>query len=593
MPIVSVGLAIVGVITLGAIALFVSGRLRPDVVSLLVLVSLAVTGLVTPEEAVSGFANPATLTVLAMLILSAGLAQAGATAIAGRLLARVAGAGEGRLLVTLLPAVALLSAFVNNTAVVAAFLALTVKLANDRGVSPSKLLIPLSFASMFGGTMTLIGTSTNLLVDALSRRAGLPGFTLFEFAPLGAILTAVGLAYMLLGGRFLLPGRKVRQLTESYHVREYLTELAVGQTSALVGRTVEEIDFERHHGVEVIEIFRGDRKLWWPAQTTIEADDLLLVHGPVKALMALRDLPGLTLKPEAKLSDEELTSEDVVLAEAVIAPNASLRGRTPRQIFFRRRHNLTILAIQQRGLSVRERLADTRLGVGDTLLLQGRRSFLEELGENHDFIILGEVPVPPAGGRPAVALGIVAGVMGLAALGVLPIMVAALAGVAAMLLVGRLRAQDAYDAVDWSVIFLLAGMIPLGIALERTGAARLVADAAVGVAGGLGPVAVVSAFYLLASLLTELMSNNATAILLTPVALATADQLGIDSRPLLVAVAFAASASFMTPLGYQTNLLVFGPGGYRYTDFVRVGAPLNLLFWLLATLLIPVFWPLA
>lgn len=582
----------VGAITVLAIALFVSGRVRIDLVSLLVLVTLALTGLVTAEEAVSGFANPATVTVLAMLMLAGGLTRTGAAAALGRLFTGLARGGPWRLASGLMGTAAGLSAFVNNTAIVAVLLPLTVKLANDTGQSASKLLIPLSFAAMLGGTMTLIGTSTNLLVHALAQRQGLAGFTMFEFAPLGLVLTVIGLAYMLVVGIHLLPARKTGTLTEQYRLRDYLTEIAVAEDSKLVGRPLGEA-FGVEHGVDVLGVFRGEQRLVWPQHVTIQAGDLLLVHGPVDALMALKEQPGLELKGEVTLRDEDLTSDEIVLAEAVVGPTSRLRNRTPREAFFRHRYDLAILAIQRQAASLHRRLADTRLSVGDTLLLQGPRRALREAAGPMDLLVLGELDtVVVRRDRMWAAVAIMAAVVGLAAAGAWPVMVTAVAGVAAMVLAGCLTMQEAYDAVDWSVIFLLAGVIPLGIALERSGAARLLADATVATVGGLGPVAVLSAFYLLASILTELMSNNATAILLTPIAAATAVQLGVDPRPFLVAVAFAASASFMTPLGYQTNALVYAPGGYRYVDYVKVGAPLNLLFWAVATLLIPVLWPL-
>lgn len=581
----------VAVIVVGAVGLFVRGRLRPDVVSLLVLVTLALSGLVTAEEAISGFANPATITVLAMLILAAGLARTGVTQSAAQLIARVGGASEFQLLTVLMVATVVLSAFVNNTAVVAAFMPLVVKLAGDRGMSPSHFLIPLSFASMFGGTMTLIGTSTNLLVNTLAQREGLAPFGMFEFARLGGVLTVVGLAYLLLVGRRLLPDRTT-QLTERYRVREYLTEIVIREDSDLVGQSMHELDLEANHGVEVIEIFRGDRKIWRPQGATIAVGDVLLVHGPVDSLLALKERKGLEMRQESVSRDEDLTSEDVALAEAVVAPRAGVQGRSARETFFRRRYNLTILAIRQhRGLR-RDRLADCPLSVGDTLLLQGPRASMQELAQDRDFLLIGELEAtPPRWSRRWIAVGIMVGVAALAASGIVPVVVASLAGVAAMILGGCLTIEDAYEAVDWSVIFLLAGMIPLGIALDRSGGARLLADTALTFGSWLGPTAVISIFYIVASLLTELMSNNATAILLTPVAVASAGALGIDPRPLLFAVAFAASASFMTPVGYQTNLLVFGPGGYRYADYLRVGTPLNILFWLIATVLIPVLWP--
>jgi di/tricarboxylate transporter len=533
------------------------------------------------------------VTVLAMLILGAGLTRTGAVADLGRRIARIAAGGRWRIPFVVMLAAAGLSAFVNNTAVVAVMLPVTVKLANDAGISPSKLLIPLSFAAMFGGTMTLIGTSTNLLVSALAPHHGQPPFSMFEFLPLGLVLTVTGIAYMALAGRFLLPGRKTRQLTESYHLREYMAELAVGQNSELVGKPLREARIEERFGVEVVGVIRDGRRVGWGLDAPVQAGDLLIVHGPVKELMEVKELPGLSLKPEVELGDEDLTSEDVVLAEAVIAPTSHLRGRTPAEVFFRQRYSLTILAIQRRGLSLHQRLAHTPLTVGDTLLLQGRRSFLQELAQDGDFLVLGEVDPPVLRRTKAwIAIAIMAAVAALAALGVAPILVTALAGVAVIILTGCLTMQEAYESVDWAVIFLLAGMIPLGTAFERTGAAQLLVDGAIAILGPLGPLGVLSAFYLLASLLTQLMSNNATAILLTPIAAATAAQLGVNTRPFLMAIAFAASASFMTPLGYQTNVLVYGPGGYRYRDYLKVGTPLTLVCWLLATALIPIFWPL-
>lgn len=585
-------LALVSVITVAAAAVFASGRLRPDVVALLVLISLALTGLVSPEQAVSGFSNPVTLTVLAMLVLAGGLTRTGATAAVGEMISRVAGRGPRRLLVNLMLAAALLSGFVNNTAVVAVLLPITVKLAQAREMSPSLLLIPLSFASMLGGTLTLIGTSTNLLVSALAEREGLASFSMFEFAKLGLPVAAVGMTYMLLVGHRLLPPRKTGQLTESYHVREYMTEVAVEPESALVGQTLDEADFGGKHGLDVLEVYRDDHKLWRPGAMTLRAADVLLVHGPVDALLGLKGQQGLRLVEEPP-SDAAMTSEDLALAEAVVAPLSPVHGRTARQTFFRRRYRLTILAIQHRGVSLHERLADTPLGVGDALLLQGERRDLAELARDRDFLVLGEVGAAvPRRGRRGVALAIMAAVAGTAALGLVPILVSALAGVAAMVLLGCLTMDEAYASVDWPVISLLGGVIPLGIALERTGAARLLADGSVAALGALGPVAVLSAFYLLASVMTELMSNNATAILLSPIAAATAAGLGVDPKPFLVAIAFAASASFMTPLGYQTNLLVMGPGGYQYADYFKVGAPLNVILWIMATLLIPIMWPL-
>lgn len=586
-------LVLVGAITVGAVALFASGRLRIDLVALCILAVLALTGLVTPAEAISGFASEATITVLAMLILAGGLTRTGATATLGRLIGRAAGESRWQVLLGITVSGAVLSAFVNNTAVVAVLLPLAVKLGHDRAIPPSQLLIPLSFACMAGGTVTLIGTSTNLLVSAIAAQHGLRPISMFELSPVGLVFAAVTVAYVLVAGRWLLPGRVTRQYTERYRLRDYLTELVVGQNSDLVGKPLSEVNLEKDYGVEVLGVLRDGVRTGRMRDVQIAPADVLLVRGTVQPLLEVKELPGLSLKPEVMLGDEDLTSEDVVLAEAVLSPTSRLRGRTPRDVFFRQRFNLTILAIQRQGRSLATRLADTPLHVGDTLLLQGRRSHLEELAQDSGFIVLGEVDAPPPRRRRMwVAIGVMAAVVALAGAGLVPIVVASLCGVAGMVLLGCLTMEEAYESVEWSVIFLLAGVIPLGIAMERTGAARLVAEVTLGAVGWLGPVAVLAAFYLLGSLLTELMSNNATAILLTPIAIAIAAQLDVDPRPFVMAVAFAASASFMTPLGYQTNALVYGPGGYRYTDYMKIGTPLNVVLWGLATLLLPVFWPL-
>lgn len=586
-------LLLVGAITLGAVVLFAWGRLRIDLVALCVLAVLGLTGLVTPAEAISGFASEATVTVLAMLILAGGLTRTGATAALGRVIGRLAGESRWQVLLGLTVSGAVLSAFVNNTAVVAVLLPLAVKLGQDRGIPPSQLLIPLSYACMAGGTVTLIGTSTNLLVSALATRQGQAPIGMFELSRLGLLFAAVTVAYLLVASRWLLPGRAARQYTERYRLRDYLTELVVGQNSDLVGRRLGEIDLEKDYAVEILGVIRDGIRTGRARDLELRAGDVLLVRGTVQPLLEVKELPGLSLKPEVMLGDEDLTSEDVVLAEAVLSPTSRLRGRTPRDVFFRQRFNLTILALQRQGRSLLTRLADTPLHVGDTLLLQGRRSHLEELAQDSGFIVLGEVDAPPPRRRRMwVAVAVMAAVVGLAGLGLVPIVLASVAGVAAMVLLGCLTMEEAYESVEWSVIFLLAGVIPLGIALERTGAARLVAESTLAAVGWLGPVAVLSVFYLLASLLTEVMSNNATAILLTPIAIAIAGQVDVDPRPFIMAVAFAASASFMTPLGYQTNALVYGPGGYRYTDYVKIGTPLNLVLWGLASVLVPLVWPL-
>lgn len=580
-------------IILAAVLLFAWDRLPVDLVALLVLSTLMLTGLVTPAEGVSGFSNPATITVLAMLILSAGLNATGALDAVGRWLVRRAGASEPRLVLALMLVIGALSSVINNTAAVAVFLPLVVGIARKQKLSASRLLIPLSFASMFGGVNTLIGTSTNLVVSAVAADYGLGAFRMFEFLPLGLILSGAGIAYLLTAGRWLLPARRSEQsFTEDYRIREYLTELRVLEGSPLVGQTAQANVLAERFEIDVLEILHGKRRVWWTANLAIEAGDLLLVRARAEDLLQVKTVKGVEIVPEAKFGDPDLAAEEMVLAEVVVGTNARIIGRTLKSFGFHRRFGVMVLAIAQRGRTVRAKLGDVRPRFGDTLLVLGPREALRHLVADPDFLILEEVERPILrAGRAPVALGITGAVVLLAALEVVPILVGAVAGATLMVVTRCLTMEEVYQAVDWKTIFLLAGVIPLGIAMERTGAAEaLVARVLAGVEAW-GPTAALAGLYLLTATLTSFMSNNATAILLAPIAISAAAGLGISPKPLLMAVTFAASSSFATPVGYQTNTLVYGPGGYRYLDFTRVGLPLTLLFWVLASLLIPVFWP--
>lgn len=592
------------IITAAAVWLFVTERFRADLVALMVLGVLVLIGLfrpwlgwirperwLTPEEGMSGFSHPATLTVAAMFVLSAGLQQTGAVAIVARMLRRLAGHPTAFLGVMML-AVGAVSAFINNTAAVAIFLPLVMAACAGGRVSPSKLLIPLSFASQFGGVCTLIGTSTNLLVSSISERAGRGAFSMFEFTPLGVVMLAAGTLYMLIVGRWLLPDRRGTQLTQNYQLAEYVTELRVLPGSRLAGQTVAGSQFGRKEDVTLLEIRREGRRLLATAHEPIQADDVLLVRGGARELMAVRAGWKLELEPRFQLADAELEAKDLRLAEALVAPRSGLIDRTLGQVDFRRRYQAIVLAIQTRQQTVREKLNRVRLAFGDALLLLGAREDLARLRDDPDFLLLEGVEEPALRRRKIpLAVGIVAGVVALAAFNVMPILVAAIAGCIAMVTSRCLTLDEAYDAIDWKVIFLLAGVLPLGLAVERTGAAQWLAESTLRVVGPLGPTAVLAALYVLTAVLTEFMSNNATAVLMSPVALLAAVSLDVDPRPLLMGVCFAASTSFATPVGYQTNTMVLNPGGYRYGDFARVGIPLNLLFAALAIYFIPKFWP--
>jgi di/tricarboxylate transporter len=577
-----------------AVVLFATEKLRVDLVALIIMATLLLSRIVTPEEGLLGFSNTATVTVAAMFILSGALFKSGAVNFFGELLRRAFRLNFWVALVALMVVAAALSAFINNTPVVAIFIPLVVGAAAKLKVSASRLLMPLSFASMFGGVCTLIGTSTNILVSSIAERHGLPAFTMFEFAPLGLVFFALGTVYMLVVGVRLIPERRAEEdLTQRYGLGDYLTEIVLGEKAKSVGTALGESPLVKEVGVDVLELRRGERRIVFPsARTKLEAGDVLRVRCDVKELKELREREGIELKPGLEWRDKDLESEEVALVEAVVEPNSELVGKTLRQVRFRQRFVATALAIRHHGRLQREDTENARLQAGDALLLEVHRDHLADLQESPAFLLVSEVGLPQFRRKkilPAVA--ILAGVVAVAALGWMPIVVTAIAGAVLIVLTRCISLEEAYQSIDWKVIFLLAGVLTLGIALESTGAAEVISDLMVATLGRLGPMALVSGFYLLSTVLTNVMSNNATAALLAPVAIAAAETLGVDPKPLLMAVTFAASSSFMTPVGYQTNAMIYGPGQYKFTDFLRVGGPLNLIFWIAATILIPYFWP--
>ncbi len=576
-------------ILVGTVVLFVSEKYPIDIVAILSLGALLAFGLVTPQEGFSGFSNPATITVAAMFVLSAGLQKTGATAEVGRLMIRFS-QNHFMALVVVMVTITVLSAFINNTAAVAVFIPLVTILAKRRKISASKLLIPLSYASQFGGVCTLIGTSTNLLVSSISEQAGYGGFSMFEFSRMGLILFAAGAGFFLLIGRWLLPDRRVRTLTSTYQLGEYVTEMRVRNNSPLVGRTVLESKLGEDYDITVLRILHIGEPGWAPLRQVLEKDHVLLVRGEIGELMRLRDSMRLDLNVNFELRDETLQTEDLRLVQALVAPGSELIGHTLKQLDFRNRYKALVLAMQRRGETINEKLSSVVLGLGDTMLIQAHESQIGALHSNKDFIVLDELPGPKLRHRTPLVLGILVAVVGLAAFDILPIVVTALLGCLAMIFTRCLRLEEAYAAINWQVIFLLAGILPLGIAMQKTGTAEVLAERAVGLVGGLGPVAVLAVIYLMTALITETMSNAAAAVLLAPIAISTAEQIGVDPRPFLMAITFAASTGFSTPVGYQTNTMIYNPGGYKYTDFLRTGVPLNILFWILSVIFIPLLW---
>jgi di/tricarboxylate transporter len=579
------------VVIIAAVSAFVTERFPVEGVALAALMALMIGGVLSVEQGFRGFSNEAVITVASMFVLSEGLQRSGALNILARWLIRF-GTTPARLLFMVIVIVGFVSAFVNNTAAVAVFIPLVLAAAAANKLSPSKLLIPLSYASQLGGVCTLFGTSTNLLVASIAVSAGVEQMGVFAPSPYGVIVFAFGGLYLMLISRWLLPDRRTAELTENYSLSDYISELAVNPGSPLVGKRIRIKDWESEFGVRVIEVLRDQGKLFSPLDVMVRADDVLLVNGEFKDLMAFRDRCGLTIAPEFALSDAQLTGDNIRLVEAMVAPGSRYAGEVLGDLDLQNRFHAVALAIRRRGESLRDKLKDVRLNFGDALLLLVERDHMSELRRNPELIVLerGERLRSPR--RARIALIIMALVILLATFKILPMVMAALLGVMAMLFTRCLRLEEVYTAVDWRVIMLLACMIPLGTAMQETGLARWLADNVIGQVSPLGALAALSAIYLMTAILTEFMSNNASAVLMAPIAISTARTFDSDPLPFLLAVMFAASTSFSTPLGYQTNTMVYNTGGYRFRDFVVIGVPLNIMLWMLATLVIPWIWPL-
>ncbi|MFW6385104.1 MAG: SLC13 family permease [Halodesulfurarchaeum sp.] len=630
-------LVVFGVIAL-ALILFVAQPVPIDTTAIAVMVLLILlepwTG-VSPADGVSGFSNPATVTVLAMFILSEGVRQTGAIQILTRKVSEYTGDDETKQLLAIVGLAGPPAGFVNNTPIVAILIPAIHDLAKKANTSPSKLLLPLSFAAMMGGTLTLIGTSSNLLASDVWARQGGPGaepFSMFEFTQLGIVVLAVGVVYLLTVGRYLTPARITPSddLSEEFGVSEYLTDVVVREESALVGTTMRDIRQDDELDLDVFQIVRNGRTITRGLRDErIRAGDILAVRADEETLRRVLDEDDLDLLPEiidefdeeesarirrAVVSEMDFGSSDSVsgtdgnatddeseeptggeqaFTEVVLLPGSWLSGRTVRVADFQRRHDVTVLAVRRGNEVIRQRMRDLRLQGGDALLVRTTESEIEKLRSNRSLIVSGEEHWEAFDRRKIpVALGIIGGVVGLAAFDVIPIMVSALAGIVAMIGTGCLRPADAYEAVNWDVIFLLAGVIPLGIAMEASGAAAFLGDLIVASGEFLSPLALLGVFYLFSAPLTNLISNNASVVLMIPVAIDAATALGTNPFAFVLAVTFAASTAFMTPVGYQTNLMVYGPGGYRFTDFIRVGLPLQLLLTIVTPLGIAFFWGL-
>jgi di/tricarboxylate transporter len=582
------------IIILVAVILFATEKLRVDIIALLVLLVLAITGLVSPEQAFAGFANPAVITVWAVYIVSGGLFRTGVADVLGERITRVAGTSEPRLILTIMLTCGVMSAFMNNIGATAVLLPAVVGIARQAKVPLSRLLIPLSFSSLMGGNMTLIGTPPNILGSTILAERGLPSFSFFDFTPIGVLVFGSGILYMVFIGRHLLPARRTGEEEQAATLREYTSEVRILPDSSLAGATMEESRLGADYDLHVIAIMREGRWITFiQPDTHMLAGDLLLVEGSVDNLIRARDKLDLMIESEIKPELAVLDTDRDHIVEATLSPRSSIVGRTLRELQFRDRYGFTALAMWRHGEVITRRLRDERLRFGDTLLLQGPRDRLGFLQDRNDFMVLEPVKLETRRREKIpIAIGIMALVLGLTTLGGFHISTAMVVGAVLMVLSGSLTMDEAYQSIEWRSVFLIAGMLPLGMAMESTGAARFLADLMLTAFGSLGPLAVLAGIYILAGLITEPMSNAAATVLIVPIAIDIALGIGANPQPFVLATVIGASTSFLTPVGHQANVLVFGPGGYRFFDFTRVGAPLNIVLLIVTMVFLPLLWPL-
>ena len=592
---------VLGVITLMFI-LFVMELFPLDVTALSILAVVLVLGYISPEEAISGFSNPAVITIALLFVLSHALQKSGILEYMVIRLNKLTERSRFLGLFVFLILVALASAFINNTAIVAIFIPLTIRLAQKYNISPSKLLMPLSYIAIIGGTLTLVGTSTNLLVNSIyvNTISSSPPLGMFEFAKFGLVMLVIGMAYLLIAVPFLIPSRTVTSsLTKSYHMGGYLTELKVSAESPLVGRTCKERAVNKNYDVTVLDILRDGKLISKNIRDTfIHPEDILFVRGSLENFLRMKEVEKVTMLTDEKLTQDELVHDDNTLVECLITNQTDLVGKSLMEINFRRRFGSFILAIRREGEILRKKIAHVVLQAFDTLLIYGPIEKIKELSDSGDFIVLGEIEATLQKHKYWwVSVAVILGTVILAALGIVPILKGALIGTIFLLVIRVITANEAYQSINWQVIVLIAALIPLGIVIQKSGTAFWIGTVLNDIANTFNPLIrptiMLSLVYLVTIILTEMTSNAATAIIMTPIAISAAQQMELDPRTFVFAVCFAASASFITPIGYQTNLMVYGPGGYKFTDYVRVGLPLAIVLWCIATWLIPILWPFA
>ena len=588
---------VLSILVLGFI-LFLLEYFTIDVTALIILSCFFGLGYLTPTEAVSGFSNPAVITIGLLFILSSAIQKTGLLEYLVVTINRLLQSSRGLGMAVYYFTVSIASSLINNTAIVAIFMPVTIRLAHRYRISPSKMLIPLSYAAILGGTITLVGTSTNLLVNSIYMSyEGVEPLGMFEFFKYGIIILIIGTIYLLIIAPKLIPSRTVTSsLTKSYHLGGYLTEMRIKKESALVGKSCLDRSINHNYDVTVLDIIRDQKHIVNNIRRTIlKEGDILFVRGTLENFIRMKEVEGITLLTDEKLTQAELEQEDNELVECLLTDDSDLVGKSLMSTNFRQVFGAFILAIRREGDIIRKKIAHMQLHAFDTLLVYGPTKKISTLSDRGDFIVLGKVEARLQKDRFWwVSIYVVLISIFFASIGYVPILKGAFISVVILLSLKIITAQESYQSIHWQVIILIAALIPIGIVLQSTGTADWIGN---NISRFIylfsiswQPYVLLATIYFITMILTEISSNVATAIIMVPIAIAVSGQIGLESRPFVFAVAFAASASFITPIGYQTNLMVYGPGGYKFSDYIRVGLPLSLLLFLIAVIILPNIW---
>ena len=584
---------------------FVKEWISAELIALSALLACIIAGILnvdpeSPYNALKVFSHPAPITVACMFIISAALERTGVIEVLGNWFEKLAGDSPLRMLTVMMAIVAVLSGFVNNTPVVVIFMPIVLAICRKRDFMASKYLIPLSYAAIVGGTMTIIGTSTNLIATGIAQKHGISGIGMFSITPLGLVFVVTTFIYMLTIGRKLLPDRAtLATLIDNENSREFITHAFVKKDSELDGVPFPDSPLAKMKKARVIEVIRDGRRLRDSLKDIVfQSGDEIVFKGVLEGVMGISNTEGIDVRGNSSRGLEGIRTESALLMEGIIGPDSSMTGKSLKELNFRQRFGVLILAVHRRGRNLKERFEDEKLAFGDTLLVQGPAEKIRELFKQRDFINLSEpkhtvlrhnkAPIAIASLLLFMVLGALSGRMGIPTI---PIVQLAITSALLVLITQCVSPQEAYRAIEWKVVFMIFGMLGLGMAIEKSGLAQLVAT---GMTTGLGirnPYIMLSLMYLLAAVMTEIISNNAVAVLLTPLAIVMAQTLGVNPVPFIIAVMFGSSASFSTPIGYQTNTFVYGAGGYKFGDFFKTGAPLAVTLWIIASLLIPKIWP--